>query len=169
VAIGWLLLDMTLVSCGMTALVKAQGDLSAFQLVFIRAMIGLLFITPLIWHHRGKMRLVRHAWRNVLWISCNAIPLTSNFLAITLLPLATVNAFVFSEPLVTMALAVVVLGERVSRIRCLRLHRRADRHGARDVEFRREGPTRLRRRCDQLESVHRLRRWSVDGRRDRGW
>jgi S-adenosylmethionine uptake transporter len=118
VAIGWLLLDMTLVSGGMTALVKAQGaTYPAFQLVFIRAMIGLLFITPLIWHHRGKMRRVRHPWRNVLRISCNAIALTSNFLAITLLPLATVNAVGFSRPLVTMALAVVMLGERVSRIR----------------------------------------------------
>jgi S-adenosylmethionine uptake transporter len=118
VAICWLLLDMTLVSGGMTALVKAQGaTYPAFQLVFIRAMIGLLFITPLIWHHRGKMRRVRHPWRNVLRISCNAIALTSNFLAITLLPLATVNAVGFSRPLVTMALAVVMLGERVSRIR----------------------------------------------------
>jgi S-adenosylmethionine uptake transporter len=118
VAICWLLLDMTLVSGGMTALVKAQGaTYPAFQLVFIRAMIGLLFITPLIWHHRGKMRRVRHPWRNVLRISCNAIALTSNFLAITLLPLATVNAVGFSRPLVTMALAVVMLGERASRIR----------------------------------------------------
>jgi S-adenosylmethionine uptake transporter len=118
VAICWLLLDMTLVSGGMTALVKAQGaTYPAFQLVFIRAMIGLLFITPLIWHHRGKMRRVRHPWRNVLRISCNAIALTGNFLAITLLPLATVNAVGFSRPLVTMALAVVMLGERVSRIR----------------------------------------------------
>jgi hypothetical protein len=39
------LADMLLVSGGMTALVKAQGLIyPAFQLVFIRAMIGLLFI-----------------------------------------------------------------------------------------------------------------------------
>jgi S-adenosylmethionine uptake transporter len=118
VAIGWLLLDMTLVSGGMTALVKAQGaTYPAFQLVFIRAMIGLLFILPLIWHHRSEMRRVRHPWRNILRISCNAIALTSNFLAITLLPLAMVNAVGFSRPLVTMGLAVAMLGEKVSRIR----------------------------------------------------
>ncbi|WP_407806128.1 EamA family transporter, partial [Staphylococcus aureus] len=46
-----------------------------------------------------------------------AIALTSNFIAITLLPLATVNAVGFSRPLVTMAMAVAFLGESVSRFR----------------------------------------------------
>ncbi|MCZ7911815.1 DMT family transporter [Agrobacterium leguminum] len=116
--IGWLLMDMALVSGGMTALVKAQGvTYPAFQLVFIRAMIGLLFILPLIWRHRMEMMRVRYPWRNIFRICCNAIALTSNFIAITLLPLATVNAVGFSRPLVTMAMAVAVLGERVSRYR----------------------------------------------------
>ena len=117
-AIGWLLLDMTFVSGGMTALVKAMGaTYPAFQLVFIRAMIGLLFILPLIWHHRAEMTRIKHPWRNIVRISCNAVALTSNFLAITLLPLAMVNAVGFSRPLVTMAMAVAMLGETVSRIR----------------------------------------------------
>jgi len=116
--IGWLLMDMALVSGGMTALVKAQGvTYPAFQLVFIRAMIGLFFILPLIWRHRMEMVRVRYPWRNIFRICCNAIALTSNFIAITLLPLATVNAVGFSRPLVTMAMAVALLGERVSRYR----------------------------------------------------
>nr|WP_244632788.1 DMT family transporter [Agrobacterium fabrum] len=109
---------MTLVSGGMTALVKAQGvTYPAFQLVFIRAMIGLIFILPLIWRHRGEMVRVKYPWRNLFRICCNAIALTSNFIAITLLPLATVNAVGFSRPLVTMAMAVAFLGETVSRFR----------------------------------------------------
>ncbi len=116
--IGWLLLDMTLVAGGMTALVKAQGvTYPAFQLVFIRAMIGLMFILPLIWRHRGEMARIQYPWRNIFRICCNAIALTSNFIAITLLPLATVNAVGFSRPLVTMAMAVAFLGESVSRFR----------------------------------------------------
>lgn len=116
--VGWLLLDMTLVSGGMTMLVKMQGaTYPAFQLVFIRAMIGLMFILPLIWKHRFEMRRIRYPWRNIVRITCNAIALTSNFVAITLLPLATVNAVGFSRPLVTMGLAVLMLGETVSRIR----------------------------------------------------
>ena len=116
--IGWLLMDMALVSGGMTALVKAQGvTYPAFQLVFIRAMIGLLFILPLIWRHRMEMVRVQYPWRNIFRICCNAIALTSNFIAITLLPLATANAVGFSRPLVTMAMAVAILGEKVSRYR----------------------------------------------------
>jgi Permeases of the drug/metabolite transporter (DMT) superfamily len=118
IAIGWLLLDMTLVAGGMTALVKAQGaTYPAFQLVFIRAMIGLFFILPLIWHHRVELTRIKHPWRNLFRICCNAIALTSNFLAITMLPLAMVNAVGFSRPMVTMGLAVAILGETVSRIR----------------------------------------------------
>lgn len=110
---------MTLVT-GMTALVKAgSATYPAFQLVFIRAAIGLVFILPLIWRHRHHLRDIRHPWRNVSRVTCNAIALSSNFLAIGLLPLATVNAMGFSRPLVTMALAVMMLGETVSRLRWL--------------------------------------------------
>lgn len=116
--ISWLLMDMTLVSGGMTMLVKMQGaTYPAFQLVFIRAMIGLMFILPLIWRHRHELRRVKYPWRNVVRITCNAIALTTNFIAITLLPLATVNAVGFSRPMVTMGLAVLMLHETVSRIR----------------------------------------------------
>ncbi|TKT68652.1 DMT family transporter [Rhizobiaceae bacterium LC148] len=120
IGVGWLLLDMTLVAGGMTALVKAQGaTYPAFQLVFIRAMVGLFFILPLIWRHRLEMTRIKHPWRNIVRISCNAAALSSNFLAITILPLATVNAVGFSRPLVTMAMAVAMLGETVSWLRWL--------------------------------------------------
>jgi len=116
--IVWVLADMLLVSGGMTALVKAQGMVyPAFQLVFIRSLIGLLFILPLIWRHRRQIRHTKHPWKNISRISCNAIALTSQFMAYTLLPLAVVNALSFSRPLVTMAMAVAFLGETVSRLR----------------------------------------------------
>lgn len=116
--VSWLLMDMTLVSGGMTMLVKMQGaTYPAFQLVFIRAMIGLMFIIPLIWRHRHELARIKYPWRNVVRITCNAIALTTNFIAITLLPLATVNAVGFSRPMVTMGLAVLMLHEKVSRIR----------------------------------------------------
>jgi len=114
----WVLADMVLVSGGMTALVKAQGMVyPAFQLVFIRSLIGLMFILPLIWRHRRQIRHTKHPWKNISRISCNAIALTSQFLAYTMLPLAVVNALSFSRPLITMAMAVVFLGESVSRLR----------------------------------------------------
>lgn len=113
----WLLSDTTLVT-GMTVLVKMQGaSYPAIQLVFIRALIGLVLILPLIWRHRRQLANSRDPLRNIMRISCNAVALTSNFVALTMLPLLLVNALGFTRPLVSMLMAVVMLGERVSRWR----------------------------------------------------
>ncbi len=109
--IVWLLSDTTLVT-GMTVLVKMQGaSYPAIQLVFIRALIGLVLILPLIWRHRRQLAGSRDPLRNIMRISCNAVALTSNFVALTMLPLVLVNALGFTRPLVSM------LGERVGRWR----------------------------------------------------
>lgn len=119
VGILWLMTDMTLVT-GMTVLVKMQGaSYPAIQLVFVRALIGLVLILPMIWRHRRHLAHPRDPLRNVMRISCNAIALTGNFAALALLPLALVNALGFTRPLVSMLLAAAMLGERVSRIRWL--------------------------------------------------
>lgn len=119
VGILWLMTDTTLVT-GMTVLVKMQGAAyPAIQLVFVRALIGLVFILPMIWRHRRHLVHPRDPLRNIMRISCNAVALTSNFAALALLPLALVNALGFTRPLVSMLLAAAMLGERVSRIRWL--------------------------------------------------
>ncbi len=115
-AVVWLLTDMVLVAGGMAALVKAQGvEYPAFQLVFIRALIGFLFIIPLIWHHRYHIKNMRHPWRNLNRVICNAIALISQFVAYALMPLALVNALSFGRPLVTMLFAIMMLKETVSK------------------------------------------------------
>lgn len=102
----------------MTVLVKFQGtSYPAIQMVFIRATIGMIAIAPLIWRHRGQFRQMKQPLRNAGRVSCNAIALTGNFAALTLLPLALVNAIGFTRPLVSMLLAVLLLGEKVSRYR----------------------------------------------------
>lgn len=117
--VGWLLIDMTVVT-GMTVLVKASStSYPAFQLVFIRALIGLVLIIPLIWKHRHELRRPKKPWRNVSRITCNAVALTSNFLALGMLPLALVNAVGFSRPIIVMALAIFLLSEKISRLRWL--------------------------------------------------
>ncbi len=109
----WLLSDMTLVT-GMTVLVKLQGQTyPALQMVFIRALIGLVVILPLLWRHRADLVAMRQPGRNLLRVSCNAVALSGNFLAIASLPLALVNGIGFTRPLVTMLLAILLLGERV--------------------------------------------------------
>lgn len=113
---AWLVIDMTLVT-GVFVLVRMEGgDRSAIQLVFLRALVGLLLIAPLVVRYRAEFRHMRQPWRNAGRVACNALALTFSFSAISLMPLATVNAIGFTRPLVSMALAAVLLGERVRRL-----------------------------------------------------
>lgn len=115
--VPWLIGDMVLVT-GVTVLVKMQGVIyPAVQMVFIRAVIGLVIILPLIWRRRGDFRHMGAPWRNAGRVACNALALTLNFVALSSLPLALVNGVGFTRPLVSMALAVLLLGERVARRR----------------------------------------------------
>lgn len=115
--VAWLLSDMTLVT-GMTVLVKTQGQTyPALQMVFIRAVIGLAVITPMLWRHRRDLLAMRQPGRNLLRVSCNAVALCGNFVALSALPLALVNGISFTRPLATMLLAIALLGERVAGLR----------------------------------------------------
>ncbi|QQM32595.1 DMT family transporter [Martelella lutilitoris] len=110
---------MTLVTF-MSVLVKANSvAYPAIQLVFIRALVGLLFILPMVVKNRAALKTMRYPLRNAFRVACNAIALTSNFLAFAMLPLVMVNALGFTRPLVTMGLAALLLGERVGRLRWL--------------------------------------------------
>jgi drug/metabolite transporter (DMT)-like permease len=108
----WLLSDMVLVTI-MTVLVKIGGaSYPALQMVFIRSLIGLISVLPMAWRHRAALASTRHVGRHIFRVVCNTLALTSNFAALTALPLAMVNAIGFTRPLVVMALAAIMLGER---------------------------------------------------------
>ncbi|WP_010138290.1 DMT family transporter [Oceanicola sp. S124] len=117
VGVAWLLSDMTLVT-GMTVLVKKMGaDYPAVQLVFLRSLLGLLLILPLVWRDRARLRAMQDPLRNGFRVMCNAGALTANFVALGALPLAMVNAVSYLRPVVTMLLAIALLGEQVPRAR----------------------------------------------------
>lgn len=108
----WLASDMLLVTV-MTVLVKAGGaSYPAVQMVFIRSLIGLVSVLPLAWRHRQALRETRQWGRHGFRVLCNTLALNANFAALTALPLALANAIGFMRPLVVLALATVLLGER---------------------------------------------------------
>lgn len=108
----WLLCDMTLVTI-MTVLVKHGGaDYPAVQMVFIRSLVGLVSVLPLAWRHREALRQTRAWGRHAFRVFCNTAALNANFAALTALPLALANAIGFMRPLVVLALAALMLGER---------------------------------------------------------
>src|SRR5687768_1396868 len=112
IGVAWLLSDMVLVTI-MTVLVKLGGaTYPAVQMVFIRSLIGLVTVLPLAWHHRHALRQTRQWGRHGFRVLCNTLALNANFAALTALPLALVNAIGFMRPLVVLALATWLLGER---------------------------------------------------------
>lgn len=108
----WLAGDMLLVTI-MTVLVKLGGaSYPAVQMVFIRSLIGLVSVLPLAWRHRQALRETKQWGRHAFRVLCNTLALNTNFAALTALPLALANAIGFMRPLVVLALATVLLGER---------------------------------------------------------
>jgi S-adenosylmethionine uptake transporter len=115
--VGWLLLDMALVTT-MQAIVKVEGEsYPAIQLVFLRSLVGFLSVAPLVWHHRATLTSLSNIRGHLARVAFNSAALTFNFAAFAALPLALVTAIGFTRPLVLLAMAAVLLGESVSRIR----------------------------------------------------
>lgn len=100
------------------SIVKALGlGYPAFQLVFLRAGVGLLIMLPWAWRYRrafvGLPDLRLHALR----VTFSAIALTAGFFAISRLPLALFTAVSFTRPILTMVAAAWVLHEVITRDR----------------------------------------------------
>lgn len=97
---------------------ELTGDMHAFQMLFIRSIVGILILLPVItWSRRGGWSQVRrqflpgHLLRNVLHFTGQVLWI----FGIALLPLATVSAIEFTSPLWAGLLAVLFLGERLNR------------------------------------------------------
>ncbi|NNJ69342.1 MAG: DMT family transporter [Boseongicola sp.] len=98
------------------AIVKAIGlGYPAFQIVFLRALVGLVLMLPWIVRQRrafiGLPDLQLHAMR----VLFSAIALTASFYAIARLPLALFTAISFTRPILTMIAAAFILHEVISR------------------------------------------------------
>ena len=116
-SVGWLLLDMALVTT-MQAIVKAEGETyPAVQLVFLRSLVGFLSVAPLVWRHRAKLTNLSNIRGHLARVAFNSAALICNFAAFAALPLALVTAIGFTRPLVLLVMAAVLLGESVGKIR----------------------------------------------------
>ncbi|TCT31091.1 DMT family transporter [Martelella mediterranea] len=115
--IFWLLTNLVLTAC-MTSLVKLNSEsFPAIQIVFVRAVTGLILTLPLIWRARHQVIHVRHPKLNLARVLTGGCGLSLNFVALSMLPLVTVQAINFTSPLLVMALAMLFLNEKVSGIR----------------------------------------------------
>lgn len=97
------------------ALVKAtaQHDISVFQLLFIRAVLGLMILAPLLYRAGVAPWKTDHLQLHLTRAVTGGTAVTIGFYAFTVIPLATATAINFTMPLFTTILAVVILGETV--------------------------------------------------------
>lgn len=108
---GWLTLMLVLLVAGR----EATRELSVFQVMGMRSIIGLFMLYPLV-HLNGGLasmktaRPLQHIGRNVFHYAAQY----GWFLALTLIPLAQVVAIEFTMPIWTALLAVSFLGERLN-------------------------------------------------------
>lgn len=114
---AWLLADMTFITVMLAVVKQAGTTFPAVQLVFLRALVGLVLVLPLVWHYRRLVFDTRRLGGHLVRVACNAVALSCNFAAVAALPLALVTTIGFTRPLVVLGLAALLLGERVSRLR----------------------------------------------------
>ncbi len=96
---------------------ELSGELSTFQILFFRSLVGVVVISLLIsrsgWQQLKTTAFPTHLVRNLAHFGGQA----GWFFGLAVIPLAEVFAIEFTTPLWTALLAVVLLGERLSGAR----------------------------------------------------
>jgi drug/metabolite transporter (DMT)-like permease len=113
---GWLLLMVIIAVAGR----EAMRELTVFQVMELRSLIGLLLLWPLLRASGGlaavrTQRLKAHVLRNAVHYAAQY----GWFAALLLIPLAQVVAIEFTMPIWSAVLAVAFLGERMNRFKVL--------------------------------------------------
>ncbi len=114
-AIGFKLIS-ALLFAGMSALVRQLGDVAPLgQMVFFRSAFAILPVV-VIYTIRGELGMAVRTGRPFGQLGRGMLSVCgmfTNFSALTRLPLADATAISFASPLITVALAAIVLKERV--------------------------------------------------------
>lgn len=108
---GWLALMLVIAVAGREAL----REINVFQLILIRATVGLLLLYPLIRSAGGfaavrTQRFPLHLVRNMIHFGAQL----GWFFALTLIPIGQVVAIEFTMPIWTAIVAAMFLGERIT-------------------------------------------------------
>ncbi len=119
VAIFWMFIT-GLLFVGVTGIVKHLGsELPAAQAAFLRYVLGLVFVIPLIGiikrANLTKVELSFFAWRGVV----HSLGVILWFYAMTMLPMAEVTAMSYLTPVYVTIGAALFLGERLAALRII--------------------------------------------------
>ena len=91
---------------GMSALVKGlASDLHAFQITFVRCLLGLVLVLPLVARERLGGLITRHWKAQLIRALLLTVALNCGYYVLTKLPLATATVLFFTTPLFITMLA----------------------------------------------------------------
>jgi len=108
------MLGSTVLFASMHACVRhLSADIHPFEIAFFRNFIGLIFLAPFIVRKGGALLHTRYFNWHLLRAAINLIAMLLFFYALSITPLATVQALSFTAPLFTTVLAVFFLSEQV--------------------------------------------------------
>lgn len=97
------------------ALAKSFGqDYPAFQIVFLRALVGLILMIPLIWWQRETFRHLTDLPLHLLRVTLSTIALTAGYFAIARVPIALFTTVNFIRPLLLMLMAALIMREKIA-------------------------------------------------------
>ena len=114
---AWLIADMSLNIWALSIVKWLDAGYPATQIVFVRALVGLSLILPLIWYHRAAFRQIDHLRLHLLRVGFSVVTLSASFFAISRVPLALFTTINFMRPVITMILAALLLKEVIGRRR----------------------------------------------------
>lgn len=95
-----------------TAVRYLSAELHPLQIVFFRNLFGMIVFLPLVLRSGLSFMATKRMPMHLLRAGLNVMAMSAFFLALSMTPLARVNALAFSAPLFTAVLTVLLLGER---------------------------------------------------------
>lgn len=96
-----------------TSVRHLSEDLHPFEIAFFRNALGLLFFIPFLLKSRGTLLKTNVLKWHFVRATLNVIAMLMFFYALSITPLAIVQALSFTAPLFTTVMAIFLLGERV--------------------------------------------------------
>ena len=97
------------------SLVKAMGsDYPVMQIVFIRALVGLIMLSPWLTSGYRSLQQLTHWQLHTARIVCSVLALSCGYYSLARVPLALFSALNYLRPAVLMILATLLLGELVT-------------------------------------------------------
>jgi drug/metabolite transporter (DMT)-like permease len=109
----WLVSGGFIFTCNGVMIRLLSEQMEGVQTAFFRAFFSVLMLLPLMLNGRVKpwhsQRKVGHFWRTLM----GTVSMVLGFYAVSMLPLADATALAFSQPLFSVVVAALIVGEKV--------------------------------------------------------